>query len=336
MDEEMEYAEMLEIPVSTVNVTKKRSRKTKKTQDLKERVITKVNDAPIEKLSAQNTQSALFASPENLESSASGSTQDSPTAFSKDSVSESENLVIADSTPIAIPRRKKKSLFSQVFGKTDSEWDFEEKISTQEATASDSANENLPIYNYNLWDNHKESAHSQREKRNFLIVAIEFAACVALCLGIFLTNVFVPNSAINTFFRSLTKEEQVVDSRTYSDFQLSAILSEEDAELTLSPTGIISFTEAGCIYPAVDGTVDTITQNNDGTWTVKISHSNTFSEIISGVSYLSCSVGSEVKANIPLGYSDGQAEVQVSMYESGALLNCFYLTESGDLAWTEE
>ena len=33
MDEEMEYAEMLEIPVSTVNVTKKRGRKPKKEVD---------------------------------------------------------------------------------------------------------------------------------------------------------------------------------------------------------------------------------------------------------------------------------------------------------------
>ena len=39
MDEEMEYAEMLEIPVSTVNVTKKRTKKTKKTQDLKEKAL---------------------------------------------------------------------------------------------------------------------------------------------------------------------------------------------------------------------------------------------------------------------------------------------------------
>ena len=44
MDEEMEYAEMLEIPVSTVNVTQKRGRKPKKQTDLKDKVITKVNE----------------------------------------------------------------------------------------------------------------------------------------------------------------------------------------------------------------------------------------------------------------------------------------------------
>ena len=50
MDEEMEYAEMLEIPVSTVKVTKKRGRKPKKQTELKEEVISKVNENNAEKL----------------------------------------------------------------------------------------------------------------------------------------------------------------------------------------------------------------------------------------------------------------------------------------------
>ena len=45
MNEEIEYAQMLEIPVSTVNVVKKRGRKPKKSTALKEKVISKVNDA---------------------------------------------------------------------------------------------------------------------------------------------------------------------------------------------------------------------------------------------------------------------------------------------------
>ena len=79
-----------------------------------------------------------------------------------------------------------------------------------------------------------------------------------------------------------------------------------------------------------------VAQNSDGTWTVKIMHSPTFSEIISGLTYASCAVGGEVKSNVPVGYSDGQNEVQVSMYESGSLLSCIYLTENGELAWAEE
>ena len=45
--------------------------------------------------------------------------------------------------------------------------------------------------------------------------------------------------------------------------------------------------------------------------------------------------GEEVFSNVPLGYSDGESEVQVTMYSSGALLNCFQLTEENCLAWVE-
>ena len=44
MNEEIEYAQMLEIPVSTVNVVRKKRIKKRKTQDIKETVLSKVND----------------------------------------------------------------------------------------------------------------------------------------------------------------------------------------------------------------------------------------------------------------------------------------------------
>ena len=50
MNEEIEYAEMLEIPVSTVNVIRKTNKKRKDargdSQEMKEEVISKINDAP--------------------------------------------------------------------------------------------------------------------------------------------------------------------------------------------------------------------------------------------------------------------------------------------------
>lgn len=46
MNEEIEYAEMLEIPVSTVNVVKKKNRRVrgKNAPNLKERLISRVNN----------------------------------------------------------------------------------------------------------------------------------------------------------------------------------------------------------------------------------------------------------------------------------------------------
>ena len=44
MSENIDYAEMLEIPVSTLNVTKKRSRKKREPAELKEQVVESVNE----------------------------------------------------------------------------------------------------------------------------------------------------------------------------------------------------------------------------------------------------------------------------------------------------
>lgn len=350
MDEEMEYAEMLEIPVSTVKVTKKRGRKPKKQTGLKEEVITKVNE--------NNAENSVAVPPATNEASVGAVNMDagaqtgngasiSPTE-EQQAVAAADGIAaltveaadstafVAESIPVSIPRRKKRPFFARLFGKAQSEWEYDEpQTAPVSAPTVNSEDDGLPMYNQELWEEAEREEKAKKEKRYSLIVGIEFAASFALCLGIFLTNVFMPESAINTFFRSLQKTEEV-DARTYSDFTLSSVFSEENAELTISPTGILSFQEKGCVYPAVDGTVSEVAQNSDGTWTVKITHSPTFSEIISGLTYASCAVGGEVKSNVPIGYSDGQNEVQVSMYESGALLSCIYLTENGELAWAEE
>ena len=150
-------------------------------------------------------------------------------------------------------------------------------------------------------------------------------------------NVFLPQSAINTFFRSIySASTATADTREYSEFTLSPVVSElSDAELSLSPTGILSFTDEGCVYAAADGTVSGVTQNEDGTYTVKIAHSDSFTGVFNGLDFIYYAEGDTVLANVPLGYSNGESEVQVTMYSSGVLLNCFQLTEENCLAWVE-
>ena len=109
-----------------------------------------------------------------------------------------------------------------------------------------------------------------------------------------------------------------------------------DTELNLSPTGILSFTDECHVYPVANGKVSAITQNEDGTYTLKIAHSDTFTGVIDGLDQVYYQEGETVKANVPVGYSYGEAEVQVTMYSSGVLLNCFELTEENCLAWIEQ
>jgi hypothetical protein len=171
-----------------------------------------------------------------------------------------------------------------------------------------------------------------------IALGVEFAAACALCGAIFLTNVFLPNSAINTFFRTLAATDVTTsDARVYTDFTLTPIVSNmADVEVSLSPAGILSFTHACCVYPTADGAVADISKASDGTYTVKITHSDTFTGIIDGLDQVYYTVGDKVKSNVPIGYTDGEGEVQVTMYSEGALLNCFRLTEENCLSWIKD
>jgi hypothetical protein len=181
----------------------------------------------------------------------------------------------------------------------------------------------------------------EKTKSSALKIALnaEFIAACALCGAIFLTNVFMPNSAINTFFRSIHSATAVAqtDTRTYSDFTLSPVVSElSDTELSLSPTGILSFTGEACVYPVCDGTLRSIAVNPDGSYMITVDYSSTFSGVIDGLDSVYAVEGEKVKANIPVGYSSGDKEVQVTMYSGGELLNSLSLTDENCLVWSAQ
>lgn len=257
MNEEMEYAEMLEIPVSTVNVVRKKSKR-KQSKGLQESLISQVN----EKIERDKRDFSLVEEAEQIK---------------KDY--EGVETVLLEQP--ASPARAKSSTGSK-------------------------------------------------------ILAVEFALSCALCGGIFLTNVFMPHSAINTFFRSIGNEkEEKVAEKIYTDFALESALGDSSqAELTVSPAGVMSFTNKGHVYPVADGTVSAVTKNADGSYEITIGYTSEFCGVISGLTNAYYQVGDQVKANIPVGYSDGEGQVSVSLYADGELLNCFTL--NGDrLTWLE-
>jgi hypothetical protein len=190
-----------------------------------------------------------------------------------------------------------------------------------------------------MYELNEEEFEDEPPKAMKIALNVEFALACALCGAIFLTNVFFPNSAINTFFRSINESATTAatDKRSYTDFTLSPVVSElSDAELQLSPTGVLTFRDACCVYPAVNGTISEITKTETGENLVKITYSDSFTGIISGLSQVYYAVGDAVKANVPLGYTKGEQDVQVTMYSDGALLNCFQLTEENCLAWVTQ
>ena len=294
MNEEIEYAEMLEIPVSTVNVVRKKRAKKRKEQpvELKETLIAQVN----EKLSiSQEIQAdaALFAESVN-----------------------SEGDIRFDDIPQRIDTVRLYGTGENV---------LENELHAQEYLLNEQK------------DGGRYETKAQKAVR--ITLTAEFALACALCGTIFLTNVFLPGSAINTFFRALNGNVNAaqIDERKYSDFKLTNIISERsDAQLSLSAAGILSFTDECCVYPTADGTVRDVVRNADGSYTLTIAHSDSFSGTIQGLDQVYYSVGDSVKANVPVGFTDGTGEVQVALYSFGELLNCLTLGEDNILTWLEQ
>lgn len=250
MNEELDYAEMLEIPVETVTVHRK-ERKKHREPDLQERLVEQVNDR-MEESAEENEEDPAYA--------------------------ESRTIAREDK-PVS---RKKKLV-------------------------------------------------------RWLLIG-EIAAVCALCATIFLTNVFMSNSAINTFVRGLFRgsetQQTTADPRVYSDFKLTPVVNDTvDAEIAVSSTGVLSFTANCSVYPPCDGKVSSVTGDETSGYSVEIKHSDTFSTIISGLDTVYAAEGDAVKGNLPVGYSGGEKEVRVMMYSQGALLNCFTVNDN-TLAWS--
>jgi len=320
MNEEIEYAEMLEIPVSTVNVIQKPRKKRRsnakpraeRTQpvapekpDLKDSLIAQVNDK---------------VSPETAERS------EEPFALLEE---PQENLVnYDDPVPASNP------LDSDYADRIDTVRLLSVASKKKRRNARQALNENgeqpqneAPVYE-----------PKRRSRAASIVLGTEFALACALSATIFLTHVFMPNSGINTFFKGLNSpEKQTGDARTYEDFTLSSVTSAlSDTQLTLSDTGVLSFTDECMVYPVADGKIADVQAAEDGSYIVKISHSDSFTGVVEGLNQVYYSVGETVKANVPMGFSKGEREVQVTMYSAGELLNCFEMTEEGCLAWVEK
>ena len=230
MNEEIEYAEMLEIPVSTVNVVKKKNRRVrgKNQPNLKERLISRVNnrvgnasyapeDAAIESAPASALeQNPVYASAENaaLEDAAQNAPLAEPDFGAYAYAEGGERLDTVLLSDEGGRRAKKKRRWFAAKEQPEyadfqnDEEDFSENDGTMALTKP------------------KES------RKSGIILTVEFAVACLLCGGIFLTNVFMPTSAINTFFRGLMPAKaEKEDTRVYSDFTLMAAANSRTTQL---------------------------------------------------------------------------------------------------------
>lgn len=222
---------------------------------------------------------------------------------------------------------KKKSIFKRKPAKPVKE------VSTDELKERvvESVNERVGAYVYAedvsdppLQPEQEVAVKPRKRDKASIVLITEAVAVGVIALAIFLTNIFMPQSAINTFigmFYETTKQE-----KSYSDFTLSSVVSDfSDAEVAVTDSGVLYFTAEGSVYPVCGGTVTKVYEA-DGLYTVEIAHSASFTSVMTGLTNVYGAVGDSVAGNLPVGYSDGGNEVRVSMYDNGTLLNCYTLS----------
>ena len=93
----------------------------------------------------------------------------------------------------------------------------------------------------------------------------------------------------------------------------------------------MTFSGKGALYPVCDGTVSSVTEEN-GKYTITISHSGVFKTVISGVDFVYTDKGEEVYRYVPVCYlNDGEANVY--MYDDDVLLTN-YVLEGNSIVWS--
>lgn len=168
-----------------------------------------------------------------------------------------------------------------------------------------------------------------KPKRRFDIVYAEGVAVFVLIAGILLTNIFWENSGINVMFKKAFSSVQTnTDVRSYRSFNAQ---SPSETLASKVENGVMTFSGKGALYPVCDGTVSSVTEEN-GKYTITISHSGIFKTVISGVDFVYADKGESVYRYVPFCYLNG-GEAKVCMYDEDVLLTN-YVLEGNSIVWS--
>ena len=163
------------------------------------------------------------------------------------------------------------------------------------------------------------------KKSGFDIISVQVIAIFALIVGIILTNIFWEDSGMNTLLKGVFGTSTNLGDASYSTF--SATSPSKVDEVVLE-NGVMKFS-SGSAYSPCDGIVTNVSEV-DGVYTITVSHSETFTTVLSGLEYSYANVGDDVYKNIPVGYSS--KEITVSMFDSDSILTS-YLLDGENIVW---
>ena len=124
-----------------------------------------------------------------------------------------------------------------------------------------------------------------------------------LIAGIFLTNALYTDSGLNVFMRSIfstNTASTIEDERSYGEF--TPVLSTDEGVNVAVSDGVMTFSGQGSVYVPCDGKITSLIQDENGKYTVEITHSKNFKSILSGLDYAYADVLDDVYYNVPVGF----------------------------------
>lgn len=170
-----------------------------------------------------------------------------------------------------------------------------------------------------------ESETTSIKSSKFDIISVQVVAIFALIVGIILTNIFWEDSGMNNLMRQVFGTASQKNTAVYSSF---SPLSPSKTEDVLLQDGVMTIS-SGSVYSPCDGVVSNVSEL-DGVYTVTISHSDSFSTVISGLELCYLTKNDKVYANVPVGYSS--SEINVSMFDNNTTITSYIISEN-EILW---
>lgn len=226
---------------------------------------------------------------------------------------DSCNVVIKQS-------KKKKTVVDEVIDKVNGE----EKVKKQKRHAPKlQKKEKTKKIKAPTPTNEYETVSVKNSK--FDIVSVQVVAIFVLVVGIILTNIFWEDSGMNNLMRQVFGSNTQKNNATYQTFSPTIPSKTEVVNLE---NGVMTIS-SGSVYSPCDGVVTSVTEN-DGVYTVKVKHSESFTTVLSGLELCYLQNGDNVYGNVPLGYSS--KEINVSMFDSDTAITN-YVLNGNNIVW---
>lgn len=316
MNEKLQYASMLEIPVNTCKVTYKpvkkrrlRGRKPKACEEVKNELVKKVNAvSEKENLSGASEQNAYKAE-----------------EYDNKNLAESENAVnFIGGSEVSLTNESGEVREASFDNSERGDAANRAKCSCDKKERTEFSGEER-----GKLGGGSRAKKQKRERKKFSVsaVGVELAVIGALVAVIFLTSAFYPQSGVNAFIKSVFGNKEVsaaIDERTYEEF--APVIKTAFGESLKLENGAVTVAGKGSVYSPLGGVVKSITADGNGRFNMEIAHSEKFCTVISGIDYAYAAVGDKVYGNIPVGYVKESGVKMCFTGENGTVITDYELS----------